>query len=120
LKYFDFPLFFSGIKKKFGLSKIVFTYDEKAFLNYLSSYILTNFSVSFDVEACVRKDLLQRKSDLPFYLLLLKKVKPKLSIIVVSYGKETFIEACKHLQIPVIEFQHGVLGLGTRIFFSKT
>jgi hypothetical protein len=43
------------------------------------------------------------------YKRLLDRVRPEVAVIVVSYGKETFIEACQSNGIPVVELQHGVI-----------
>ena len=55
------------------------------------------------------KLLKSRKSLLPLYIRLFKRLKPKLVFVVVSYNNELIIEACKKLNIPTVELQHGVI-----------
>ena len=53
--------------------------------------------------------LQKRKISLPLYLRLLKRVFPKVIVLVTGYGKQNLIEAAKRLRIPVVELQHGVI-----------
>jgi len=50
-----------------------------------------------------------RAKMLPIYTHLLAKLEPKLVIMVVSYTNQIFVEACKSLNIPVAELQHGFI-----------
>jgi hypothetical protein len=68
------------------------------------------FGVSFGINEVVSRILANRKAKLPLLHFLLKRIRPKVAVLVTSYGKEDFIEACKSLGIPVIELQHGVIG----------
>lgn len=43
------------------------------------------------------------------YKKILRRVNPKILIIVVGYSKEILVRAAKDLNIPVVELQHGVL-----------
>jgi hypothetical protein len=45
----------------------------------------------------------------PIYRQLVRQVDPDLAVLVVSYGRETFIEACQEEGVPVVELQHGEL-----------
>ncbi|WP_206538427.1 hypothetical protein [Natronorubrum sulfidifaciens] len=56
-----------------------------------------------------RETLHVRRTTLPLYRRLLERVNPELAVVVVSYGREPFIEACKEQDIPVVELQHGVI-----------
>jgi hypothetical protein len=56
-----------------------------------------------------REALHMRRATLPLYRQLLNRVDPELAVVVVSYERETFIEACKEQDIPVVELQHGVI-----------
>jgi hypothetical protein len=44
---------------------------------------------------------------LSLYELLLNRINPSVVVTVVSYGDETLIEACKRMNIPIVELQHG-------------
>lgn len=65
--------------------------------------------VCIDVTSRVNSKLRYVRSVKPIYKSLLKKIDPKIVVIVVGYGKQAFIESCKELNIPVIELQHGVI-----------
>ncbi len=53
--------------------------------------------------------LKRRSAALPLYRRLLARLRPKLVVVVVSYGKETLVEAARERGIPVAELQHGVI-----------
>jgi hypothetical protein len=55
------------------------------------------------------KLLKSRKSLLPLYIRLFKRLDPKIVFVVVSYNNEIIIEACKKLKITTVELQHGVI-----------
>ena len=107
--YLDFPLYLAAARRKFNLVRLSLTTSEGKLLKNIRERITDQFSVMIDLEEMVKQDLLIRKSVLPVYRALLKKVSPKLAFVVCSYGKETFIEACKSMEIPVVELQHGVI-----------
>ncbi|AZQ15866.1 hypothetical protein DOS48_05270 [Halorubrum sp. PV6] len=71
--------------------------------------IRRRFNVEVDVVSEARGALHVRNTTLPQYERLLDQVDPEVAVIVVSYGKETLIEACKRKEIPVVELQHGVI-----------
>lgn len=45
----------------------------------------------------------------PMYDRLLSIVDPDVAVVLVSYDNETFIEACKESDVPVVELQHGLV-----------
>ena len=104
--YIDFLV---DLKKYLRLSRLKFENDEKKSLLELEQEIETTFSLKVDLTSLVYHSLTKRKRELPLYNKLLRKIKPKAVVIVCSYGKENFIEACKSNAIPVIELQHGVI-----------
>jgi len=107
--YLDFPLYLAAARRKFNLVRLSLTGSEGKLLKNIREQITARFKLSINLEEIVKRDLLIRKSVLPAYRALLKKVNPKLAFVVCSYGKETFIEACKSMEIPVVELQHGVI-----------
>jgi len=112
IRYLDLPLYLAAARRKFNLVRFSLTTSERKLLNNIRERITDQFNVMIDLEEMVKQDLLIRKSVLPVYRALLKKVSPKLAFVVCSYGRETFIEACKSMEIPVVELQHGVINLG--------
>jgi len=69
----------------------------------------TVFDASIDVTGLLRQSLRDRSVRKPLYTKLLERVDPSICVLVKSYGKETFIEACQQLDIPTVELQHGAL-----------
>ena len=109
IRYLDFPLYLAAVRRKFNLVKVSLTVSERKLLKNIREQITDRFKLSINLEEIVKRDLLNRKSVLPVYQAILGKVSPKLVFVVCSYGKETFIEACKSKEIPVVELQHGVI-----------
>ncbi len=109
LYYFDFLSSFSSFFRELKFNKIHFTKDEKTIITRLKDKIKKEFDIKIDLEEILRKELVVRKRTIFLYRILLKRIKPKIAIITTSYGKETFIEACKEMKIPVVEFQHGAI-----------
>jgi len=109
LRYFDFIELLGHLQQKLGISKISINEKDKHVIQTIRKKIIDEFGVDIDVSQRVTLMLERRKSRLHLYHLLLKRIKPKLVVVVVSYGKEDFIEACKSQKIPVVEFQHGVI-----------
>jgi len=83
--------------------------EERSFLQEVSDVFENEFGVTVDVADYVRDEIVDRKVTLPLYRRLLERVNPAVVVVVVSYGKETFIEACKEKSIPVVEIQHGTI-----------
>ncbi|MFC7136060.1 hypothetical protein ACFQRB_04850 [Halobaculum litoreum] len=50
-----------------------------------------------------------RRTTLGLYRRLLRRIEPELVVVVVSYFRDTFIEACQRESIPVAELQHGLI-----------
>jgi len=46
------------------------------------------------------------------YQSYLQHIDPNIAVVVVSYGKEPFVQTCKDEGIPVVELQHGVIHEG--------
>ncbi|SFG17554.1 hypothetical protein SAMN04488063_1663 [Halopelagius inordinatus] len=78
-------------------------------LETVSEEIENRFDCSIDIEGKVRDALADREVTYPLYKLLLRRVDPEVVITVVSYGKESFIEACDAYDVPVVELQHGTI-----------
>lgn len=107
--YLDFSLFIAAVLRKCKMVNVKLSYSEIDLIMKIKRKIDTVFNLNLDVINIVKDALLSRKSQLPFYKRLLKRVRPSLIIVVCSYGKETFIEAGKSLGITVVELQHGLI-----------
>ena len=75
----------------------------------LEAIIKREFDVEFELAHSVRRTVALEEPLLRLYRQLLRRVDPALVLVVVSYGKEPFIMACKQLGIPVAELQHGTI-----------
>ncbi len=62
-----------------------------------------------DSRRLARTALRRRRGALPLARRLLDRLRPRLVVVVVSYGKETLVEAAREREIPVVELQHGVI-----------
>ena len=109
IRYLDSIAILSALLRKTGLITQRLPPGALARLCEIQHYLETEFRADINLVAMVRSSLLARKASLPLYQGLLRKVKPKLVLLVASYGKETFVEACKEQGIPVAELQHGVV-----------
>lgn len=65
--------------------------------------------VPVDVRGMASTALRRRRATLPLYRRLLARLRPRVVVVVVSYGKESLIEAARERGIPVVELQHGVI-----------
>jgi hypothetical protein len=90
-------------------ASLLFSAAERDTLARIEREIADRFGVAIDVEERVEERLLRRRVKLPIYRRLLRRVDPDLAVVVVSYGRETFVEACRLEGIPVAELQHGEL-----------
>ena len=109
LKYMDYLDFLAYIRQKRNSGSFSITTEERNILITMKNEIKQRFQVSMNIEAIVVATLKRRKAALPLFVKLLRKVKPKIVVVVVGYGKEDLIEACRSLDIPTIELQHGVI-----------
>jgi len=71
--------------------------------------IRERFGADIDFVSLVQRELHVRNTRLWMYRRLLNRIDPEVAVIVVSYGKESFIEACQERNIPVVELQHGII-----------
>ena len=106
LRYCTYIDLMVDLKKNLKLGDINFTDEETIYLRKMSQYIKSRFKLSIDLVEKVNNNLALRKRILPYYRRVLKKTQPQMMLVVRSYGKETFIEAAKERNIPVIEIQH--------------
>ena len=109
LRYFTFLDTLTNLKRLLFFKRQQITEKEKIFLNSISEALFQRFGHRIDVAGFVNGLFIRRKRINPIYKKLLKRIKPKIVIVIVSYGKENFIEVCKEMNILVIELQHGVI-----------
>ncbi|MGY5871405.1 MAG: hypothetical protein RTV72_04090 [Candidatus Thorarchaeota archaeon] len=109
IRYFDFLDLIARLRSMLGFSKIRFISNERKMIAEIEKSLLDRFNIKVNVNHIALMTLKIRASKLPLYIQLLKRIKPKLILLVNSLGKETLIEAGKILKIPTAELQHGVI-----------
>ncbi len=82
---------------------------DTAWLLQLEQALAREFDVAVPVRAMAIAKLALRRAQLPLWRRLLRRISPRAVLLVVSYGNEIPIEACRHLGIPTVELQHGVI-----------
>lgn len=101
--------FLRYIAEKLGLINVSLSAEEKKLILNIRLEILRRTDVDIDIERMITRRLGYRKIWNPFYRFILRRIKPKVIVLVTSYNKEDFIEAAKSLSIPIIELQHGAI-----------
>ncbi len=109
VRYMDFLVVLRNLKIALGLSKVSFSPQEEAIIKEIESHIERVFGLRLTLREYFKKVLEQRKASLPLISRLLKRTRPKLILLLDSSSRTTFIEAARHLEIPVVELQHGVI-----------
>ncbi len=108
IRYLDMITYADGVREKLNLYSGLDS-EDKELLEDIENEIQSRFDVAIDLISLVERKVLNRNTSVPLYKRLLKRVNPDIAVLLVSYGKETFIEACNELQIPTVELQHGVI-----------
>ncbi|WP_271969547.1 hypothetical protein [Halorubrum ezzemoulense] len=109
LRYLEFIHYGGTLQRKLGLRSPSLPDDVVSRLREAEAEIRRRFDIEVDIVSEARDALHVRNTTLPLYERLLDRVDPEVVVLVVSYGKGTFIEACKRKGIPVVELQHGVI-----------
>jgi hypothetical protein len=109
LRYLDFIWYTGAIRRNLGLSDVSLSESKKDELTKVSRVIKERFGVDVDLVRRAEAKLTRRDSTIDLYKQFLRRVDPAVVIVVVSYGKHTFLEACHDLNIPTVELQHGVI-----------
>lgn len=109
IRYLEFINYSGTIQRKLGLYDVTLSSDDVSRLEALEQSIRKQFDVDVQIVEEVQRLLRNRECRLWLYKRLLDRIDPKIAVVVVSYGKHMFIEACKDKEIPVVELQHGVI-----------
>lgn len=109
LRYLDLIQYGGTLQRKLGLRSPSLPDDVVSRLREAEVEIRRRFEVGVDIVSEAREALHVRKTTLPLYERLLDRVDPEVVVLVVSYGRERLIEACKRKGVPVVELQHGVI-----------
>ena len=107
-RYLDFYFLLADILRRFGLLKVRLSDSDRIMLAAMQRDVENAFRIELDdLPALVEQSLSYRLSFLFGYGLLIKKVRPKIVVVICSYDNKVFIEACHDHNIPVVELQHG-------------
>ena len=109
LWYFDFQNSLIYLAEKLGLFQVSLNNDDKILLYKIRKQITQSIGLDIDVQKIAERHLGYRKIRIPYFRFVLKRIRPKVIVLLTSYGKEDLIEPAKSLHIPVIELQHGVI-----------
>lgn len=109
LRYLDLIEYAGTIRRSLGLAGASIPDAEREALEGVGRRIRSAFGVEIDVVDRVAFRLSLRRSTRDLYRRLLARIDPELVFVVVSFQKETFIEACQERGVPVVELQHGML-----------
>jgi len=109
LRYLELLGFTGTLQRKLGFRKPDISREVVGRLEEAEAEIHEQLDADVDLVTKVRKKLHVRKTTLPLYERLLERTDPELVVVVVAYGRETLIEACKRRGVPVVELQHGVI-----------
>jgi len=109
LRYLELIEYGGKIQQELGIRSPSIPDHVVSRLKEAESEINRRFDADIDLVSLARDSLHERNTTLPLYDRLLDRVDPSVAVVVVSYGKETFIEACKRNDVPVVELQHGVI-----------
>lgn len=109
LRYLDIIEQASNIQRVLKLNTPSIPPESLDRLRKVEDRIQSRFGADIELVSLARKVLHDRRAKLGLYKRLLQRVNPELAVMVVSYGRETFIEACKSQNVPVAELQHGVV-----------
>ena len=107
IRYLDSLALRSAVARK--LRRFTITDAESKALENIEASLAEAFDASIDVREMALRDLAIRDSQLQRYQTLLRRLRPRLVLLVVSYGNETIVEAARSLSIPTAEIQHGAL-----------
>lgn len=89
--------------------KIQFGSSTRQMLDTFETSLEIVFDACIDVTGLLAQSLRSRSVRKPMYTKLLERVDPSVCVLVKSYGKETFVEACQEHDVLTIELQHGAL-----------
>jgi len=109
LRYLELIEYGGTLQRELGIRSPSLPNDMVSRLQRVEAEIRRRFEVDVDVVSEAEEALHVRKATLPLYERLLDRIDPEVVVLVVSYGRETLIEACKRKGIPVVELQHGVI-----------
>mgnify|MGYP001302796574 CR=1 FL=1 len=109
LYYYDVLLYIGGLLQSiFRLFLIPSARERKNFRN-LEQEFQEVFGARFPLGRAARDAMAWHRALVPLYSWFLRKARVKSLVMVCSYGKESWIEACARCGVRTIELQHGTI-----------
>jgi hypothetical protein len=105
--YFEHFSFVDYLKRK--LFTLEISENDKDFIIRLEQELKEKFDLNINLLEKIKYKITHFKNEVKYYNKLLNKRKPKKVYLVVSYGSEPLIEACRINNITSIEIQHGTI-----------
>lgn len=109
LRYLELIEYSGTLQRGLGIRSPTLSDEVISQLREAETEIQQRFDATVDLVAEAKESAHTRKATLPMYERLLDRIDPSVVVLVVSYYKETLVEACKRKGIPVVELQHGVI-----------
>jgi len=109
IRYLDFIEDTGVTCKKLGLDEVSFSSQEEQRMQEITGTFETEFEVPIGLKDMIELYLTERRSTKWMYDRLVKRVDPKVAVVVCSYGNKVLVEACKDSDVPVVELQHGII-----------
>jgi len=109
LRYREFIYYLAHLWRMVGLGLPALTERDLEQARYIETEITAEFGVELNFEDRIRRQLELREPLRRLYRTMLKRIDPEIVLLVVGYGRDTFVETCQEMGIPVVELQHGVI-----------
>jgi hypothetical protein len=109
VRYLDFVQYAGNVLRLFVDDESLLSREDVQTLRTIEGLLKGKFGTSPDLVGLVGRLLLERRAQLPLYEAILRRVDPDVALLVVSYHREPFVEACQRRGVPTVELQHGVI-----------
>lgn len=107
LRYTDLIEFVGQANAHIGAKRESLSATERAQIERIQAEFEAAFDVEMELLARIQEILDRRAVMKPLYTRLLNRIDPSLAVIVAHSSRETFIESCHDVDVPVAELQHG-------------
>lgn len=105
VKYLDYVSLCGIVARKLNLHR--FSARDQQYLAKLDAAFEDVFGITCYIADKAQKAVHTAKAQIPIFRRLLRRISPKITLLVCSYSKENFIEACHEENVTVVELQHG-------------
>lgn len=110
IRYTETVDFVAAVTRRLQHGSFLPTGAERKLLSAIEQHIARNLGVELKLERRVAATISKHRALLPWLRRVLRGIRPKLVLMVTSYGRETLIQACREAGITTAELQHGLVG----------